>query len=96
MAVRSLFVANLPPGTTVEEIETIFEPYGSVKNVELKRQYCFVLMSTDEEAEKAKDGAHNFDLSGRMFPISTCLLFPSFLFLFFFFFCVFFFLLTAL
>jgi RNA recognition motif-containing protein len=63
--VRSIFVANLPLDIKLEELQTVFQEFGTVRNVELKREYGFVLMETAEAAEKAKLSLKDFVIRER-------------------------------
>jgi RNA recognition motif-containing protein len=62
-----LYVGNLSYSVTSQQLEEMFANYGKVKEVKVieGKGFAFVEMSTPAEAEAAKDGLNNKDLSGR-------------------------------
>ena len=70
---RKLYVGNLPYTTGEAELQELFTRAGSVESVKVMRDmatgrargFAFVEMSTDEEAQKAIDELHEYQLGGR-------------------------------
>ncbi len=62
-----LFVGNLSYSVTAEELENLFSEYGEVVEAKVieRKGFGFVEMSTQAEAEEAKEALHGKDLSGR-------------------------------
>ena len=68
-----LFVANLPRQTTEDELKEFFSKIGPVKEVKIimdretnqSRGFGFVVMSTQEDAQKAIDELNKKELGGR-------------------------------
>lgn len=68
-----LFVGNLPFGATEEDVRTVFEKHGTVKDCHLvidretnrSKGFGFVEMSTQEEATKAMAATSGADMGGR-------------------------------
>lgn len=52
---ETLFVVNFIETTRVQDLEMLFEKYGRVVRVDMKRNYAFVQFETIEEATKAKE-----------------------------------------
>lgn len=73
-----LFVGNLPYDVDSERMAMLFEKAGTVEIAEViynrdtgtSRGFGFVTMSTVEEAEKAVDMLHHFDLDGRLLTVN--------------------------
>jgi RNA recognition motif-containing protein len=56
---ETLFVVNFHEVTTKkEDLELLFEKYGKLVRIDLKRNYAFVQYSTVEEATKAKEATN--------------------------------------
>ena len=70
---RKLYVGNLPYETGEAELQELFTRAGSVESVKVMRDmatgrargFAFVEMSTDEEAQKAINELHEYQLGGR-------------------------------
>ena len=70
---RRLYVGNLPYKTTDEELNALFSQAGAVESVRVMRDmatgrargFAFVEMSTEEEARKAIQDFHEYELGGR-------------------------------
>lgn len=68
-----LFVGNLPFKATQEEISSLFSQHGSVTEVQLMidrmtgrpRGFGFVTMASDEDAQRAVNALHGFNMGGR-------------------------------
>ncbi|XP_027123158.1 28 kDa ribonucleoprotein, chloroplastic [Coffea arabica] len=73
-----LFVGNLPYDVDSEKLAQLFEQAGVVEIAEViynretdqSRGFGFVTMSTVEEAEKAVELFHRFDLNGRFLTVN--------------------------
>ena len=44
--------------TKREDLQMLFEPYGELVRIEMKRNYAFVQFSTVDEASRAKDATN--------------------------------------
>ena len=56
---ETLFVVNFHEETTKrEDLQMLFEPYGELVRIEMKRNYAFVQFSTVDEASRAKDATN--------------------------------------
>ena len=70
---RKLYVGNLPYETGENELQELFGRAGTVETVRVMRDmatgrargFAFVEMSTDEEAQKAINELHEYQLGGR-------------------------------
>lgn len=75
---KSIFVGNLPFGTSEEELRSLFENYGSVSRISImldretgrSRGFAFVEMASDEEAESAISGTNGSSLGGRTLNVN--------------------------
>ena len=75
---RRLYVGNLPYKTTDEELSELFSRCGTVENVQVMRDqatgrargFAFVQMATDDEAKKAVEELHQFQLDGRALVVN--------------------------
>ncbi|KDP31006.1 hypothetical protein JCGZ_11382 [Jatropha curcas] len=73
-----IFVGNLPYDVDSEKLAMLFEQAGTVEIAEViynrendsSRGFGFVTMSTVEEAEKAVEMFHRYDLSGRLLTVN--------------------------
>ncbi|XAR50263.1 hypothetical protein NMG60_11004542 [Bertholletia excelsa] len=73
-----LFVGNLPYDIDSEKLAQLFDPAGVVEIAEViynretdrSRGFGFVTMSTVEEAEKAVEMFHRYDLNGRLLTVN--------------------------
>ena len=66
-----LYVGNLNYAVTNEELVELFNNYGEVKEVNIieGKGFGFVEMSSDEEAEKAKESLNGTDFKGRTMKV---------------------------
>merc|ERR1719437_84627 len=56
---ETLFVVNFHEVTTKrEDLQMLFEPYGEIVRIEMKRNYPFVQFRTVDEAIRAKDATN--------------------------------------
>jgi RNA recognition motif-containing protein len=75
---RRLYVGNLPYKTTDEDLTELFSRAGAVDNVRVMRDqatgrargFAFVEMVSDEDAQKAIDQFHEFELEGRALVVN--------------------------
>lgn len=67
-----LYVGNLHYTTTSEDIEKLFSEYGSVEDIKLieGKGFGFVEMSTQAEAETAKDKLDGFEFKNRNLKVN--------------------------
>ena len=67
-----LYVGNLHYATTTKDIETLFSEYGSVEDIKLieGKGFGFVEMSTQAEAEAAKDKLDGFEFRNRNLKVN--------------------------
>jgi cold-inducible RNA-binding protein len=76
---NKLFVGNLSFQTTENELNDVFAAYGTVTEANLmmdratsrSRGFAFVVMSTDEEAQKAIAAMNGADLNGRAITVNV-------------------------
>jgi len=76
---NKLFVGNLSPETTENDLQDAFAAYGTVTETNLMmdrmthrpRGFGFVTMGTDEEAQKAIAGLNSRELSGRAITVNV-------------------------
>lgn len=55
----TLFVVNFSEDTTKrEDLKMLFEPYGELVRIDMKRNYAFVQFRNIDEATRAKDATH--------------------------------------
>lgn len=75
---RRLYVGNLPYKTTDEELAALFSRAGAVDHVRVMRDaatgrargFAFVQMATDEEAQKAIEQFHQYQMDGRALVVN--------------------------
>lgn len=67
MTGSKLYVGNLSYSTTKDQLEELFSSHGEVKEVTVieGKGFGFVEMSSQEEAEKAKEALNGNDFGGR-------------------------------
>ena len=67
---ETLFVVNFHEETTKrEDLKMLFEPYGELVRIDMKRNYAFVQFKTVEEATKAKDVTNGGQLGGAVLTV---------------------------
>ncbi|XP_035223981.1 RNA-binding protein lark-like isoform X2 [Stegodyphus dumicola] len=64
-----LFVGHLPDGCTNDELQALFEKYGTVKECDVINKYGFVHMSTPEEAQDAIKALNNYTFRGSSLSV---------------------------
>lgn len=70
---RRLYVGNLPYKATDDELNDLFSQAGTVESVRVMRDmatgrargFAFVEMATDEDAQKAINEFHQYQMDGR-------------------------------
>jgi RNA recognition motif-containing protein len=73
-----LYVGNLPFASTAQDLEALFGQVGTVSVVEIifdkftgrSRGFAFVTMSSPDEAQKAVEKFHEFQLEGRALAVN--------------------------
>jgi RNA recognition motif-containing protein len=67
MQSNKLYVGNINYSTTEEELKELFANHGEVVSVKIieNRGFGFVEMSSQAEAEKAKQSLNNTEFQGR-------------------------------
>ncbi len=76
-----LYIANLPPEMTKQDLQTMFSEAGTVALVEMaiepksgkSRGFAFVTMHSQEEAEKAVDIFNGKDVNGHILRVNITL-----------------------
>jgi RNA recognition motif-containing protein len=75
---RRLYVGNLPFKATDEELQALFGRAGTVASARVMRDmatgrargFAFVEMATDEEAQKAIQEFHQYQMDGRALVVN--------------------------
>ncbi len=75
---RRLYVGNLPYKVTDEDLTALFSRAGTVDNVRVMRDqatgrargFAFVEMANDEDAQKAIDQFHQYQMDGRALVVN--------------------------
>lgn len=75
---RRLYVGNLPYKCTDEELTELFSRAGTVDNVRVMRDqatgrargFAFVEMTSDDEAQRAINELHQFQMEGRALVVN--------------------------
>ena len=73
-----LYVGNLPFASTAQDLEALFGQVGTVSVVEIifdkftgrSRGFAFVTMTTGDEAQKAVEKFHDFQMEGRALAVN--------------------------
>lgn len=73
-----IYVGNLPPETTEEQLRGSFEEFGQVTSLNIvkdrdsgrSRGFAFVEMSSDEHGQKAITDLHGKDLGGHLLKVN--------------------------
>lgn len=73
-----LYVGNIPFATTAQDLEALFGQAGTVSVVEIifdkftgrSRGFAFVTMGSPEEAQKAVEQFHDYDMGGRKIAVN--------------------------
>jgi cold-inducible RNA-binding protein len=75
---RRLYVGNLPYQTTDEDLNALFSQAGAVESVRVMRDmatgrargFAFVEMVSDDDAQKAVEQFHDYQLQGRALVVN--------------------------
>jgi cold-inducible RNA-binding protein len=75
---RRLYVGNLPYQTTDEDLNVLFSQAGAVESVRVMRDmatgrargFAFVEMANDDDAQKAVQQFHDYQLQGRALVVN--------------------------
>ena len=75
---NKLFVGSLPWGVTSDDLKQLFTEAGTVVSADIvmdretgrSRGFGFVVMETDEEAQKAIELLHNKEIEGRTIAVN--------------------------
>lgn len=75
---RRLYVGNLPYKTTDEDLSALFSQAGAVESVRVMRDlatgrargFAFVDMATDDDAQKAIQKFHDYQMEGRALVVN--------------------------
>lgn len=73
---RTLFLANLPPGVSADQLTAMFGEYGEVEKVELSTHaktgapVAQLTMKVEREATNAINAANGVDIGGRRLAVS--------------------------
>nr|XP_009301353.1 RNA-binding protein 4.1 isoform X2 [Danio rerio] len=59
-----IFVGNLSPNTTAEEIRSLFSQYGKISECDIVKNFGFVHMDSKSEADEAIQNLHHYMLNG--------------------------------
>lgn len=78
MTSSKLYIGNLPFSTTAQELQDLFSQAGGVAAVDLifdkftgrSRGFAFVEMAGVEDAQKAIERFHGYDLGGRKITVN--------------------------
>lgn len=67
---ETLFVVNFHEETTKrEDLQMLFEPFGELVRIDMKRNYAFVQYNTVEEAKKAKEQTNGGKLDSSIITV---------------------------
>lgn len=66
-----MYVGNIPPKTTEEEIKSLFEPFGETSEIFLNKEknFAFVKMDYRYNAEKAKCSLNGYLMKGKYLKV---------------------------
>src|SRR5882672_826985 len=75
---NKLYVGNLPFASTAQDLEALFGQVGTVSVVEIifdkftgrSRGFAFVTMGSGDEAQKAVEKFHGFEMEGRALAVN--------------------------
>jgi RNA recognition motif-containing protein len=75
---KRLYVGNLAYSTTNADLETLFAPFGSVRNAQVVMDFAtgrskgfgFVEMNSDSDAQAAINGLNEQDFNGRPLTVN--------------------------
>jgi cold-inducible RNA-binding protein len=76
---NNIFVGNLSPEATEQDVRTVFEKHGTVERFRIMtdretgqpRGFAFVEMAEDGDAQKAITALHGTELNGRAINVTA-------------------------
>ena len=76
---NNIFVGNLSPEATEQDVRTVFEEHGTVERFRIMtdretgrpRGFAFVEMADDTDADKAITALHGTELNGRAINVTA-------------------------
>ncbi|XP_046905319.1 RNA-binding protein 4.1-like isoform X1 [Hypomesus transpacificus] len=60
-----IFIGNLSPDTTTEELRSLFSQYGKISECDIVKNFGFVHMDDKAEADEAIRNLHHYELNGQ-------------------------------
>ncbi|XP_029381730.1 RNA-binding protein 4.1-like isoform X2 [Echeneis naucrates] len=60
-----IFIGNLSPDTTSDELRSLFSQYGKIAECTIVKNFGFVHMDDKAEAEEAICNLHHYELNGQ-------------------------------
>lgn len=71
----NLYVKNFPQGTTKEELEKLFTPFGTIESIKLlptdgPHLYAFVCFEKPESAIEAKNNLNSISYNGKQLYVN--------------------------
>ncbi|XP_029932425.1 RNA-binding protein 4.1-like isoform X1 [Myripristis murdjan] len=60
-----IFIGNLSPDTTTDELRSLFSQYGKISECDIVKNFGFVHMDDKAEAEEAIRNLHHYELNGQ-------------------------------
>ncbi|XP_029609431.1 RNA-binding protein 4.1 isoform X1 [Salmo trutta] len=60
-----IFIGNLSPDTTAEELRSLFSQYGKISECDIIKNFGFVHMDDKAKAEDAIKNLHHYELNGQ-------------------------------
>ncbi|KAK6292174.1 RNA-binding protein 4.1-like [Coregonus clupeaformis] len=60
-----IFIGNLSPDTTTEELRSLFSQYGKISECDIVKNFGFVHMDDKAKAEDAIKNLHHYELNGQ-------------------------------
>jgi len=67
--VRTLFIANVAPRVGERHLRDLFEPYGVIVRIELRKNFAFVEFEKVEDATAALRGVDGKELEDRVLSV---------------------------
>uniref|UniRef100_A0A4W5JQZ4 RNA binding motif protein 4.1 n=1 Tax=Hucho hucho TaxID=62062 RepID=A0A4W5JQZ4_9TELE len=64
-----IFIGNLSPDTTAEELRSLFSQYGKVSECDIVKNFGFVHMKDKADAEEAIKNLHHYELNGEQMNV---------------------------
>ncbi|KAJ8008120.1 hypothetical protein DPEC_G00101460 [Dallia pectoralis] len=64
-AMVKIFIGNLSPDTTAEELRSLFSQYGKISECDIVKNFGFVHMDSKAEAEVAIKSLNHYELNGQ-------------------------------